>query len=333
MKNFINRYKTQLFIVNKDEIYSITLLRGIAILVVCLAHFSAKLPFENVKNGLHYGIWGVNLFFIISGFILPFSMLKSNFEFRNLPYFIFKRFLRLEPPYLISILLIFIITALSSSGIQNSKELFSLNTLYHLFYVVDFFEGTWLNVVFWTLAIEFQFYLLIGIIFPMVFHKNEFIKEGSFFLLILIAFFFKNDHYVFHYLLYFLMGILLLKFYRKEIKISYFFLLFTGLMYLLLLKHDLSGIICPLLAYFFLFQIKIKLKIIHFLGTISYSLYLLHTPIGTDGFVNFFQKKINNDFIIMLIVVFGIFFTLICSYLFYFFIELRAKNFSKKIRY
>ena len=42
-------------------------------------------------------------------------------------------------------------------------------------YTVDYLHTDWFNPVFWTLAIEFQFYLIIGLVFPLLFAKNKII--------------------------------------------------------------------------------------------------------------------------------------------------------------
>ena len=92
----------------------INALRGVAALVVMWFHFtrpSALIPSENSSfysiltwSG-SWGWMGVEMFFAISGFILPYSMYRSRYQIRNLFSFLCKRITRLDPPYFASIVL------------------------------------------------------------------------------------------------------------------------------------------------------------------------------------------------------------------------------------
>ncbi len=64
------------------NIQSIQLLRGIAAFMVLLNHgYGVKaLPDSAFKYSFLYGSTGVNIFFIISGFIIPYSMFINNYK-------------------------------------------------------------------------------------------------------------------------------------------------------------------------------------------------------------------------------------------------------------
>ena len=49
---------------------------------------------------------GVTAFFVISGFVLPLSLSSNGYRLSDAPVFLLKRAVRLEPPYLATILLI-----------------------------------------------------------------------------------------------------------------------------------------------------------------------------------------------------------------------------------
>src|SRR5882724_10180383 len=88
--------------------HSIDFLRGIAALGVTLGHLVnsdplrfSQLPILQYVTG--YGHLGVQVFFVISGFVIPYSMYFGNYKINNISKFVLKRLSRLEPPYIISI--------------------------------------------------------------------------------------------------------------------------------------------------------------------------------------------------------------------------------------
>lgn len=89
-------------------------LRGLAATSVCLFHFSngeggflnAHDPIKQVGS---FGWLGVEAFFVISGFVVPYSLhIRSRTSYRPSDAFDFigRRLRRLEPPYLACILLL-----------------------------------------------------------------------------------------------------------------------------------------------------------------------------------------------------------------------------------
>ncbi|EPC6795507.1 acyltransferase family protein, partial [Escherichia coli H30] len=60
----------------KNELKSIQILRGLAALMVVLYHFRTVLNYDNVRMGDYLfgkGFIGVDLFFVISGFIMAYT--------------------------------------------------------------------------------------------------------------------------------------------------------------------------------------------------------------------------------------------------------------------
>jgi len=155
-------------------------LRFVAIVSVVGFHahnifFPANPPLPDVTSGLrsvisyliHTGWFGVQLFFIISGFILamPFAEqhLSNGPRVRLGRYFV-RRLTRLEPPYLIS-LTVLVCLQLYFDG----KDLRTLipHFLAHATYLHGAFYGSIdspgyvaINHVLWSLEIEIQFYVL-----------------------------------------------------------------------------------------------------------------------------------------------------------------------------
>src|SRR5262245_44222872 len=81
-------------------------LRGIAALSVVLYHFneavirqSARWVPHVVEAVLHRGFLGVEIFFVISGFVIAFSVRDGNYTPGYLFRFCLRRSIRLDPPY------------------------------------------------------------------------------------------------------------------------------------------------------------------------------------------------------------------------------------------
>src|ERR1039457_2336162 len=92
-----------------DRINVVHCLRGLASLLVCWFHLTNGHP-SFLQAGLlkysgQYGWVGVEIFFVISGFIVPYAMLKGGYrlDLRHYLTFITKRIIRLDPPYLTSV--------------------------------------------------------------------------------------------------------------------------------------------------------------------------------------------------------------------------------------
>ena len=320
----------------KQEIYSITMLRGIACLGVCIMHFSGTIDSKNLHEITKYGGYGVPIFFAISGFILPYSLDRSSYQIRDFFPFILKRIIRLEPSYIISILGLLLLSMLAQFSKFNSSDqidFVNYNNLLHIFYLVDVFDGKWLNPAYWTLAIEFQFYLFIGIIYPLLRSNNVYVLTVSFVILNLLTLLVANDHYVPYFFSTFLSGIILFWYTSKRITLRNFLIFSAILGFLSFYKYGISGPICEILSITFILFMNKPIKPLIFLGTISYSLYLIHTIIGTDGIINFMQNYIldENGRIWLSLVTFPI--VVAISWVLYLLIERPSIRMSKKIKY
>lgn len=161
---------------------SLDIARGLAALFVFCFHISAYIAQAFPTLGLlaRYGYMGVPIFFVISGYCMAASahlILRRNRPAGN---FLRKRFLRIYPAFWASILVImatpYLLAGLSAlktgSFISPEPGWLALDTIDWLQFItltrVFFSNGLGLdhafsplNIVYWTLAIEFQFYLII----------------------------------------------------------------------------------------------------------------------------------------------------------------------------
>ena len=164
-------------------------LRGLAAFAVMWFHLTngnAMLreadPAESLlrASGTHLYL-GVEVFFVISGFVLPYAMWRGRYRLRDYGRFLMKRLLRLEPPYLttLAITVGLLIAGQFAPGFKGEPFMLEWkHLLLHFGYLNALFGFGWYNPVFWTLAIEFQFYLLIALLFPLVKHHSVYVRAS-----------------------------------------------------------------------------------------------------------------------------------------------------------
>lgn len=264
-------------------------LRGIAALSVAWFHFThgspTYLPEGWLKSSGTYGWLGVEVFFVISGFVLPFSMYAGGYRLRQhwLTFFK-KRLTRLEPPYIASILLALLLIFLSSRapGFHGQQPRLRLSdVLQHIAYLNAFTGGDWLNPVYWTLAVEFQFYFAVSLLFPLLVSKDRRLSYASLAIFALLSFASSNTSLVILYLDIFAFGIATFLFYVGLWEKRRYLVTLLGLVALAWAVHGaLIAIVCVGAALIIGFAKWKPHGLFVKLGAISYSLYLLHVPIG-----------------------------------------------------
>jgi peptidoglycan/LPS O-acetylase OafA/YrhL len=273
-----------------DHFESVHLLRGIAAMLVLMAHsfrsfYFWDLPwFDNAI--LNPGQIGVSVFFVISGFVLPLS-LQNSYRFQDFPRFLARRFVRIEPTYLASMMVaiawVWTATRLAPNASPWQFNLSQIGA--HLLYLVPFTDYDWVNEVYWTLAIEFQFYLFIGALFT-IFRgaANKHLYWVGVLILVFSSATFLSDFckpiQLVHFAPYFGIGMLawLVCCYSVPTRLHLFFL--SALVFIGYLGGlSFSNLLFGALAFFLILHWKPKKSQWRFFGTISYSLYVIHPPI------------------------------------------------------
>jgi len=324
---------------NKYQIPVIISLRGLSATAVCFYHFICTtigfIDNERVLSVFHYGKFGVNLFFIISGVVIPISMISGDYKLSRWISFLGKRIIRIEPPYIAAILIgIIYLYARNFIPGSNPADLTPsvINVILHLGYLIPFFENqTWINPVFWTLAIEFQYYLVMSLLFPLALHKKLMLRI-LFYMIFIIPVFFKTPSDLFPYWsIYFLFGILYALFFTQKIGLSeYLIASITTLILISIYMGTLNaGIAFSGIAIIHFFR-NFSWKPGNFIGNISYSLYLLHSIIGA-AFVNFFSHRAESSVEKILVIISGYLISVLAAYAMYRIIERPSQQLSRKL--
>lgn len=143
-------------------------LRGFAAMAVVIFHFrgavdeiAADWIWPWLEAAFSYGYLGVDVFFVISGFVIPFSILKADHTLGFLGRFALRRSIRLDPPYWATIALeiIAIYVGLLVFPTLGTKLPTIEQVLAHLVYAQEILRYGSLIDIFWTLCYEVQFYL------------------------------------------------------------------------------------------------------------------------------------------------------------------------------
>ncbi|MDT7542558.1 MAG: hypothetical protein QOE33_2462 [Acidobacteriota bacterium] len=321
----------------KDRIEALDFLRGIASLSVALFHF-----FNVVEPGLlrtisSYGNLGVQVFFVISGFIIPYSLFRGGYVLRNYGTFVLKRVIRLDPPYFVTIAIIIALGVFSWYVPFQQDQVFHVTlpqVLLHFAYINVFFGYPWLNDVFWTLAIEFQYYLLIGLAFPIIFSRDARVRLASFALLGALAFVIHPPAFIFYYIFLFYMGILTCQLRVRLIGRRQYALLLVVSTVLALLTTGWPSTLAAAFAVFVILCLRMRHAAFRFLGSISYSLYLVHSPIGRRALnvvlrLTHAQTMGARLFAILVATIVSI----IAAYVLYRLVERPAQAWSARLRY
>lgn len=323
----------------QNKISGVHSLRGLASLAVCWFHFTNGNPHYLeagvLKASGSYGWVGVEAFFVISGFIIPYSLFRSSYNIRHFPQFVVKRILRLDPPYLTSILFIVILSYLSTLSPLYSGEKFAINWLQllcHLGYLNAFLNMGWLNPVFWSLAIEFQYYLLIGLIFPLIMSRTRSLRVMTLAALACIALCIRQETLICHYLFLFLIGILFLQYYVKIIGLSEALLTSIPVALGCSLTLGKTVTITAVVSICMIMAPSLQSKVLLFLGDISYSLYLIHVPFG-GRLINLGQRFAHGSLARIVVLVLALGLSVLIAYVFFRYVERPWQRLSSSIRY
>jgi peptidoglycan/LPS O-acetylase OafA/YrhL len=139
-------------------------LRGVAVLIVVVTHFALWIP--SIKRFFEPGLLGVDIFFVLSGFLIT-SILLKEFQARkkiDLKKFYIRRCLRLTPAYWLILAITFIFTYQIFPP-ATAVRLHANNAFAGcLLYISNWQRAFGVNLDplghTWSLAIEEQFYLM-----------------------------------------------------------------------------------------------------------------------------------------------------------------------------
>lgn len=299
-------------------------LRGVAIILVILFHAYSRwtdiIPFGSEYKDIiifRYGYLGVQLFFLISGFVILMTLERS----KNYLIFGYKRWIRLFPAMLIATIFIYTTASIFYERPMGSPTEWSVvpgltfiePKIIERVFNVEFPE---LEGSFWSLYLEMKFYIVFGALY-FIFGRNRAIF--LFFILYLLPFLNDNyldlgkwsiwrlmDKYIFSKEYgWFIAGCLAYIYYQRRGEKSgqiYLLLSFALALWCLSLKYrehytiDIILVGLMILGVFYLPLVYDKIgkifshRIFLFVGFISYPLYLIHENMMISMIIQLHRK-------------------------------------------
>lgn len=317
------------------------------------------------RNFMFAGGHGVDLFFVISGFILslPFAKWRLNNGNKvSLKNYYLRRLTRLEPPYIIALIIFFIahVWLLHKYSFSELLPHFFASTVYLHNTIYNSFS--WVLPVAWSLEVEVQFYILAPLFFLIFRIPSHTIRRIIFLLIIIAGNYFSFDYWgignVFVFIRVFFIGLLLSDLYCtqtilfKNHSVSLWIGLLTlaGLFFIPSLYFDSAGLhygwgyLVKLVCIFLLFHCALNNTflrkifsgdVIIIIGGMCYSIYLMHFAIISAAGSLFLKTGIQLTSRVYLLVFFLVLLSLVLliSSVYFFFVEkpfMRPFTFLKK---
>ena len=310
------------------HLYELDLLRFLAAIAVVFFHYtflnsinSELTPtYPSLEGIFKYGYLGVELFFMISGFvILLTAMKKTAFQFT------ISRIKRLYPAFWVA--LIITTLAILFFSIDQKTTVGLKEFLFNFTMVPEYLGSVNIDPVYWTLQVEIKFYFWIGVI--LFLRKIEHIEL---FIMIWLCFsvleMFHFAHHITHFILipewapYFCAGALLFRIRAHGLTrqrtlmlliayvLSIYFAIQGAEERTILYKTYFSPVVTTfIISFFYLLFILVISKSIKqinsptfaIIGALTYPLYLIHNVLGEIVFSNF--SGIMNKYLLLAIVI------------------------------
>jgi peptidoglycan/LPS O-acetylase OafA/YrhL len=336
----------------ESRILDLDSLRGIAAISVVLAHITLSIPVK--ENIFRLGVSGVDLFFLISGFVIFMTIEKTKTAYD----FIIARVGRLYPAYWVGLIYTYFLYRLWCflTGLTvrfNLSDFFANLTMFQRYLFCP-------NIVApsWTLLIEMQFYILVVLVFlfkglrniiPLIVLGLISVILYCFFIIPTYPILFKGiDLYLplLNHLPLFFSGILFYKLReRKNVFLLIALIAICFVLQIFLFKYvgtngefmSVVEYLYLVLLYHILFALLIldrlsfiNNRVTQFLGKISYSIYLVHLyPSGL--LIAFFTNSKNFHFNLWVVIFFIVLpYIIITSYILNKYIEVPGVLFFKK---
>jgi len=318
------------------KLSSVEVLRGLAALWVCLFHLTGTWTTKGYWPSLltQYGYAGVDAFFVVSGFVIPLALDSNHYSWRRLPRFLLGRAVRLYPAFLLTVALSLGLWYLATlvPGFRGTAPVFATaELLSNLSLTANVFGHPWTVPVFWTLAVEAQYYLVMGLVFPLLVSARLSVRISTLSLWLLGSVLAAPNSAFASRGAQFALGIVAFLLHTKRLspELASIMALAAGLVALKLCGWVAVCVAC--LAYLVIVKApEIRVRWLLFLGSLSYSLYLIHVPIGgrVTNLLGRFSNSPAGDYAVFLGSVSA---ALLCAYAMYACVEKPSHGLARRL--
>ena len=154
-------------VVRKPRVLFLDVLRGVAVAFVLLQHLTEDVSQPILWWGhrwINFGRLGVALFFLISGFVIPYSLERAN----SLKVFWVSRVFRLYPIYWFSLLVVIAFHFAGNHVMEREYvERFWRTMAVNVFLIQEFVHVPHAMGLYWTLTLEMVFYVIFSVLFGL----------------------------------------------------------------------------------------------------------------------------------------------------------------------
>ena len=274
---------------------SVELMRCVAGTLVLWYHLTANVGNEFLQWSGSLGWCGVQIFFVVSGFIIPFAMHRAGYSFPgDIGSFLLRRLVRLDPPYFVASAAAAAIAyaAYYTPGFRGpAPNITWPSTLAHIGYLNGILGMDFYNSVCWTLGVELQYYILMALFLPLCTSR----RSLSFICLAVLTCI--SCWYLVHYELieyggnkapwffswapYFILGIAGFRYYVGLGNLLEFACVGSLAFAVAWLTGKPVGATAGILSAIFMTFVPVSLpKVLQKYASMTYSLYLAHAPVG-----------------------------------------------------
>jgi peptidoglycan/LPS O-acetylase OafA/YrhL len=326
---------------HNDKIYVVQTLRGVAALLILVHHWTICVPgfIPSAAWNAFFRTFnvGVPLFFMISGFVMPYAMDKGQYSLATFPRFLAKRMVRLDPPYFLSIIFCLLLAYIATLHPRYTGVPFEVclrDLALHALYLVPFFGGQWVQGgVFWTLGIEFQYYIIVALMFPLLVSRSLRVFYVST-ILFAAASLLPGGlwRFIWPYTTFFCMGMFAFRMVTRQLGHRGYLLGILICSAIAISRFDAHKVVGAVLGSLMIVSLSRRNTGFLWLGSISYSVYLFHLPIAIKV-VNYCMRypwAIRYNWLIVLLGSAG---CLLLGWLVYLLVEKPSQRWAASIEY
>jgi peptidoglycan/LPS O-acetylase OafA/YrhL len=314
--------------------------RGLAALSVCLYHFTYGNPDPNPDPWIttvgSFGRHGVDAFFVVSGFVIPFALEQGGYRLRDFWRFLAKRVIRIDPPLFLSMAVALAVWWAATHAPGYHGIPFALDwaqIALHAGYLTAIAGKKWVLSVYWTLAIEFQFYLSIALLYPLLRRGSPLVFWSIIVASAALTLTMHDIKYLPTYGAWFAVGIVTWQHYQQRVARAPFLATLAVCSALIWFAEAPAAAIAVAATSLAIVTLKGSHPALDWLGARSYSLYLIHVPIA-GRVVNLATRLPWHGFWIAIVVT-GVAtaVALTAATIFYHVVERPSKRLAARIRY